>query len=347
MDGIASNGTAPVDGGWDDSGDAYSANLLGSSITYGGSTFTFGTEGANDAVSSTTIPLPAGNYTTLNLLGGAAHGAQTNQSFVVTYTDGTTTTITQSLSDWWGPPQNFAGESQVSKMAYLVTPTGATQNTTVYLYGYSLAINSAKTVKSLTLPANRNVIILAVDVTGSGGGGSSSVNLAAVADVDGTASNGTAPIDGGWDNTGDAYSAICSAARSLTGLDVHVRHGGGERCGEQHDDTAACGQLHDAELAGRCRARSTDEPELRGDLYGRHDHDDHAEPERLVGTAAELCGRIAGVEDGVSGHTHRRHAEQTVYLYGYSLAINSAKTVKSLTLPANRNVIILAVDEVQ
>jgi hypothetical protein len=36
-----------------------------------------------------------------------------------------------------------------------------------------------------------------------------------------------------------------------------------------------------------------------------------------------------------------------VYLYGYSLAINSAKTVKSLTLPANRNVIILAVDEVQ
>jgi len=137
--------------------------LLGSSITYGGSTFTFGTEGANDAVSSTTIPLPAGNYTTLNLLGGAAHGAQTNQSFVVTYTDGTTTTITQSLSDWWGPPQNFAGESQVSKMAYLVTPTGATQNEVVYLYGYSLAINSAKTVESLTLPANRNVIILALD----------------------------------------------------------------------------------------------------------------------------------------------------------------------------------------
>jgi arylsulfatase len=30
--------------------------------------------------------------------------------------------------------------------------------------GYSFAINSAKTVQSLTLPANRNVIILAVDV---------------------------------------------------------------------------------------------------------------------------------------------------------------------------------------
>ena len=120
--------------------------------------------GTPDAVSSTTIPLPAGNYTTLNLLGAAANGVQTNQSFVVTYTDGTTTTITQSLSDWWGPPQNYAGESQVLKMPYLVTPTGATLNQSVIVYGYTLAINSAKTVKSLTLPANRHVMILAVDV---------------------------------------------------------------------------------------------------------------------------------------------------------------------------------------
>jgi hypothetical protein len=54
----------------------------------------------HDAVSNTTIPLPAGNYATLKLLGSAVNGKQANQSFVVTYTDGTTTTITQSLSDW-------------------------------------------------------------------------------------------------------------------------------------------------------------------------------------------------------------------------------------------------------
>ena len=121
-------------------------------------------DGMADAVSNTTIPLPAGNYATLNLLGAAAYGAQMNQKFVVTYTDGTTTTITQSLSDWWGAPQNYTGESQVLKMPYLVTSTGATMNQVVYVYGYSFAINSAKTVKSLTLPANRNVMILAVDV---------------------------------------------------------------------------------------------------------------------------------------------------------------------------------------
>ena len=116
-----------------------------------------------NAVSATTVTLPAGNYSKLYLLGGGVNGNQANQVFTVNYTDGTTAKITQSLSDWWGPPQNFAGESQVLKMAYLVSPSGATQSPNVYLYGYSFAINSAKTVKSLTLPPNRHVVILAVD----------------------------------------------------------------------------------------------------------------------------------------------------------------------------------------
>ncbi len=151
-------------------------------------------------MSSTTIPLPAGNYSTLNLLGSAVNGNQPNQSFVVTYTDGTTTTITQSLSDWWGPPQNYAGESQVLKMAYLVTPTGATMNQVVYVYGYSFAINSAKTVKSLTLPNNRNVVVLAIEVQCERGNAGPRLISRQSHNVDGIVNNGTAPINGGWDN---------------------------------------------------------------------------------------------------------------------------------------------------
>jgi hypothetical protein len=161
--------------------------------------------GIPDAVTSTTIPLPTGNYTTLNLLGAAAYGAQTNQSFVVTYTDGTTTTIKQSLSDWWGPPSNFVGESQVLKMPYLVTPTGATMNKVVYVYGYSFAINSAKAVKSLTLPNNRKVVVLAIDVSARGAT-PVGVNLAAVDNVVAIVSNGTA-ANGSWVSSGYAYSA--------------------------------------------------------------------------------------------------------------------------------------------
>jgi hypothetical protein len=37
-------------------------------------------------------------------------------------------------------------------------------------------------------------------------GGTSSVNLSAVGNVDGIASNGTAATNGGWDGSGYAYS---------------------------------------------------------------------------------------------------------------------------------------------
>ena len=61
---------------------------------------------------------------------------------MVTYTDGTTTRITQSLSDWF-TPQNYPGESQALTMGYRVTASGATDNRTFHLYGYSFALNSA------------------------------------------------------------------------------------------------------------------------------------------------------------------------------------------------------------
>lgn len=161
---IAKKGTAPIGGGLDGNGDAYSANVLGTSITWQGSTFTPGATGKFDAVSGATIALPAGNYTALNLIGTAVNGNQPNQNFVVTYSDGSTTTFTQSLSDW-GTPQEYAGEAQVKKMSYRVTPSGASLIGATYLYGYSFIIDSSKTVTSITLPANRNVVILAIDVS--------------------------------------------------------------------------------------------------------------------------------------------------------------------------------------
>ena len=348
VDGIANNGTAPINGGWDNSGYAYSASLLGTSITYGGSTFALGAAGAVDAVSNTTIPLAAGNYTTLNLLGAAANGVQTNQSFVVTYTDGTTTTITQSLSDWWGPPQNYAGESQVLQMAYLVRPTGATMNQVVYVYGYSLPINSAKTVKSLTLPANRNVMILAVDVTSaSTGGGASSVNLAAVANVDGIANNGTAPINGGWDNSGYAYSAsLLGTSITYGGSTFALGAAGAVDAVSNTTIPLAAGNYTTLNLLGAAAngvqtnqsfvvtytdGTTTTITQSLSDWWGP--------PQNYAGESQVLQMAYLVRPTGAT-------MNQVVYVYGYTLAINSAKTVKSLTLPANRNVMILAVDVV-
>ena len=56
----------------------------------------------------------------------------------------------KSLSDW-NAPQGYAGESQVSKMAYRIKATGAEQTGPFYLYGYTFALNSSKTAVSLTL----------------------------------------------------------------------------------------------------------------------------------------------------------------------------------------------------
>jgi hypothetical protein len=163
VDGIAVTGSPVPNGGLDNSGYAYSATLLGPSLSWNGNTYSFGSADIPDAVSNTTLPLPAGNYTTLSLLGTGVNGNRPNQVFTVTYTDGTSTGFTQSLSDWVAP-QNYAGETKALTMAGHVTPTGALDHRTVYLYGYAFALNPAKTVASLTLPKTRNVIVLAADL---------------------------------------------------------------------------------------------------------------------------------------------------------------------------------------
>ncbi|MDB6082991.1 MAG: hypothetical protein JWN43_872, partial [Gammaproteobacteria bacterium] len=108
-----------------------------------------------------TVQLPAGAFSTLKFLATDDLGNKINQTFTVTYTDGTKTVVQQSLSDW-ARPQSYSGESKAVTMAYRVNSNGTTDaSATFYLYGYSMAIDHTKTVKSLTLPSNRKVVVLA------------------------------------------------------------------------------------------------------------------------------------------------------------------------------------------
>ena len=91
-------------------------NLARTSLSWNGSTFTWALRIIRRREQST-IPLPAGNDSAVNLLATAVGGNQLNQTFVVTYTDGTTSSFTQSLSDWF-TPQNYAGESKALTMPY-------------------------------------------------------------------------------------------------------------------------------------------------------------------------------------------------------------------------------------
>lgn len=162
--GIAGDGKSfNVNAGFDEGGAAYSAALLGTTQTVNGVQFKLGRPDAPNTVSCKggTVTLPSGSYASLWLLGAGVEGNQMAQTFKVTYTDGTSEDLIQNLSDWFDP-QNFPGEGRAVRMAYRNMANGEKDPRTFYVYSYGFPLNSAKTAKSLTLPNNANVKLLAI-----------------------------------------------------------------------------------------------------------------------------------------------------------------------------------------
>jgi hypothetical protein len=165
--GIYTDGTPftnPPTGGLDGNY-AYSGTLLGGSQMWSNTVFSFGPVNATNVVSATnqTIPLPAGNYAALRMLAAAENGSFASQSFIVTYTDASTTTFTQGVSDWFSP-QNYSGESKAIVMGHRNSSNGSADNRPFYLYGYSFALNPAKTIQSIRLPNTSNVMVAAISL---------------------------------------------------------------------------------------------------------------------------------------------------------------------------------------
>lgn len=205
VDDITTDGTTGVaglaGGGW-----TYSSNALGGTqITWNGQTFTLLAANANNTVSNATITLPAGHYATLSFLASVVYGPLTNQVFTVTYSDGTTTTLTQNMSDW-GYPKSYTGESIAATAAYR-DYNGGTQTGPWYLYGYTITLNSAKTVSTLKLPTSGSVGVIAVNLD----------------DTSFVASNAGASAPSGWTQATETSSNGISQAvyyRVATSADV-------------------------------------------------------------------------------------------------------------------------------
>jgi hypothetical protein len=168
-DGIGLNGSATINGGYDGAGNALSATLLGNAQAVAAATppqtFLFGPGNTPNTITASgqTLTLPQGNYANVSLVGSAVNGNQTNQSFTLHYTNGTSQSYSQSLSDWH-TPQGYAGEVTADSMAYELTSTGAQNATATSLYDYTFATNPALTVASISLPSNANVKIVAINV---------------------------------------------------------------------------------------------------------------------------------------------------------------------------------------
>ena len=143
---------------------AFSATRLGTSLKFAGFTFPLVAPSIPDSATSSTIMLPSGQYSTLYLVGTGANGSQLAQRFTVTYMDGTTSVTPLDISSW-DASQNFADETVVASTPYQVTFEAGIVNGTFDVYGYKLPVDPTKPVKSLTLPNNTNVIVLAAGLS--------------------------------------------------------------------------------------------------------------------------------------------------------------------------------------
>lgn len=159
---VADGAKFAPNGGFDDGGAAFSSTLLKGPIKTHGVTFNL--DGANRLTAMATkgqlIGL-SGNHKSLWILASAIEGGQRDQELTVNYADGSKVTLHQNFSDWF-QPENFPGEVRAVKMAYRNLADGSRDPRPFYVYAYGFPLDGSKTLKSLALPNNPNVRILAV-----------------------------------------------------------------------------------------------------------------------------------------------------------------------------------------
>jgi hypothetical protein len=332
-------------GGLDDGGYAYSANQLGTSLNWNGAAFSLGTPNALDAVSCAgqTLTLPAGKFSTLLLLGTAVDGSQSAQTFTVTYTNNATTTITQSLSDWAGP-QNFAGESVVFGMPYRDESGGTLDTATaVNLYGYSLTLNQTNTVKSITLPNDSDVEILAMDLANT----PASAPLSAYYNRAGIYTDGTTftnPATGGLDGGGNAYSAtLLGNAYTWNGVQFNFGPANATNVISGTGQTLALPNGNDWALQMLATGVQGDQAN-QSFVVTYTDNTTATFVQSLSDwyTPQNYAGE-SNVFVGYRDLSNGTQDDRSFYLYGYTFKLNGGKVVQSIRLPDNQYVVVLAI----
>lgn len=331
-------------------GYAYSSNLLTLSRVLNGIQFNFGKPNVANAVAGTgqVIALPAGNFTTLQLLATGINGNQSAQPLTVTYTDGTTSQFTQSFSDWYAPSSNL-GEAEAVAMPYRNIENGTEDTRQFNLYGYAFLLDAGKQVKSLTLPNNSNVLVLTATLVSPHLG--TQVNLASAFDATGIYTDGTTFSEsGGLDGGGAAYSANLlgdqSGARGVVVNGVrydiapanqpNITYGTGTAIplpAGHYDQIRILGTgIQGAQTEQQVVIAYTDgSREKRTQSFS-----DWYSPQQFTNESEVFAMPYRDYNDGSQDN-------RTFNLYQYILPLDGRKTVQSIELPNNRYVITLAI----
>jgi hypothetical protein len=342
--GIYSDGLA-FSTGVDGSYSAYSANLLGSTLSWNGLVFNLGPSNAPDVVygAGQTISLPAGRFNSLQILATGVQGNQTAQTFTVTYTDNTTATFTQSFSDW-ANPQSYPGESTVIAMPYRNLNSGGSQALTVTVDGYTINLDQTKTVKSITLPNNANLVLLSVILAND----QISAPLATYYNRAGIYTDGTTftnPATGGIDGNGYAYSAtLLGGSQIWTNTLFNFGPANATNVISATGQTIALPAGNDVLLRMLATAVNGNQAsQLIVITYTDattatfvRSFSDWFNPQNYVGEAKAITMGHRAVSNGST-------SGGPLYLYGYTFVLNSAKTIQSIRLPNDGNVIVTAI----
>ena len=151
------------DGGFDGEGSTYPASQIREAATAKNVRFVIGAASGPNAAScrGKTIALPGGNHHSVWLLASAIEGSHKDLDLTVSYSDGSSAKFSQNFSDWY-VPEGFPGEFRAIRSAYRNTADGSRDERTFYVYGYGFKLDPSKTVKSVTLPNDEQVRVLAI-----------------------------------------------------------------------------------------------------------------------------------------------------------------------------------------
>ncbi len=336
-------------GGLDGSGSSFSANLLGTALVWNNLVFDFGPPNAADVVSCAgqTITLPPGPFNTLQILATAVNGSQAAQTFTVTYSDSSTAMFTQSFSDW-ANQQSYSGETRLFTMSYRDQSSGGSQTLNVSVDGYLFTLDQTKTLQSITLPSDSNLILLGMALAND----PATVPLATYYNRAGIYTDGTSftnPTTGGIDGGGYAYSGTLLGSSqtwsntlfdfgplnatnviSCAGQTISLPTGNYSRLrmlatgvnGNQPSQTFVV-TYADSTTAGFVQSFS-----------------DWFTPQNYPGETKAIPMGYRNSSNGSSSENN------SLYTYGYSFTLNSSKTLQSIRLPSNGNVVVTAISAV-
>jgi beta-glucosidase len=214
---------------YDGSGDSYSAQALatatpttltpGQQVTVGGTTFTWPSAASgtpdNVVAAGQTVSL-SGSGTDLGFIGASQNGTASG-TVTVNYTDGTSKSYNLNMADWYANSPAVGDQllTTTSSWNYQTNSIGAHP---VSLYFGSVPLESGKTVASVTLPtlqSGSGTTAMHIFAMATGNGtpttGAPYSSLPAAYDNIGITDNSN-PAPGNFDGTGESYSAQALAA---------------------------------------------------------------------------------------------------------------------------------------